>query len=90
MLSSINQEYKGVKPALKGRELFSRTLKDTYAMNPFSWHLLAAGGCVVASASMPTGNQAVLSVLEEVHALERPSFGVGFDLTASYGQDIRF
>lgn len=57
-------------------------------MGLFSWQLLAVGGCVIGSASMPTGNQAVLSVLDEAHALERPSFGVGFDLTASYGQDI--
>ena len=55
----------------------------------FSWKVLALGGCVIGSASMPTGKQAVLSVFDEAHAFERPSFGVGFDLTASYGQDIR-
>ena len=53
-----------------------------------SWQLLAVGGCVIGSASMPTGNQAVLNVLDDAHALERPNFGVGFDLTASYGHDI--
>lgn len=58
-------------------------------MGLFSWQLLAIGGCVMGSASMPTGNQAVLSVLDEAHALERPKFGVGFDLTASYGQELR-
>lgn len=54
-------------------------------MGLFSWQLFVVGGCVIGSASMPTGNQAVLSVLDGAHALERPSFGVGFDLTASYG-----
>ena len=38
---------------------------------------------------MPTGTQAVLSVLDEAHALEQPSFGAGFDLTTSYGQDMQ-
>lgn len=39
------------------------------------------------SASMPTRTQAVLNVLDEAHALGQTGFGVGFDLTASYGQD---
>ena len=51
------------------------------------WRLLAVGGGIIGSSSMPTSNQAVLSVLDEAHALEQPSVGVGFDLTASYGQD---
>ena len=54
----------------------------------FLWKLLAIAGGVIGSASMSTGNQAVLSVLDDAHALERPNFGVGFDLTASYGHDI--
>ena len=54
----------------------------------FSWQVLAVAGCVIGSASVATGNQALLSVLHDAHALERPTFGVGFDLTASYGHDI--
>ena len=51
--------------------------------------LLAFGGAIIGSASKPTSNQAVLSVLDKAHELElKPNFGVGFDLTASYGQDI--
>ena len=56
-------------------------------MSIFSWQLLAFAGCIIGLASMPTGNQAVLSVLDDAHASERPSFGVGLDLTASYGHD---
>ena len=47
-------------------------------------HLLAMGGCVMGSVSMPTTTQAVLSVPNEA-----PAFGVGFDLTASYGQALQ-
>lgn len=53
------------------------------------WRLLVVGGGIMGSASMPTRTQAVLSVLDELHALEQPSFGVGLDLTASYGQDTQ-
>ena len=51
--------------------------------------MLAVGGCIIGSASMPTGTQAVLTFLDGTDALELPHFGVGFDLTASYGQDTQ-
>ena len=41
------------------------------------------------SASMPTRLQGVLSVVDKVQVLNQASFGVGFDLTASYGQASR-
>jgi len=44
--------------------------------------LLVAAAVIKGSASLPTKTQAILS---EVHAAELPDFGVGFDLTASYG-----
>lgn len=48
--------------------------------------LLAAGGGIIGSASLPTRTQVVLSIVDEAHGVEQPNFGVGFDLTASYGQ----
>ena len=50
------------------------------------WRLLAVGGGIIGSASMPTTLQRVLSVVDKAQVLNYASFGVGFDLTASYGQ----
>ncbi len=64
------------------------SLRSTQSMC-LLWQLLVVGGGILGSASMPTRTQAVLGVLDEAHTSEQPSFGVGFDLTASYGQDMR-
>ena len=50
------------------------------------WQLLAVAGGITGSASTPTRLQGVLSVMDKVQVLNQASFGVGFDLTASYGQ----
>jgi hypothetical protein len=44
--------------------------------------MLVAAAVIKGSASLPTRTQAVLS---KAQASELPDFGVGFDLTASYG-----
>ena len=58
----------------------------SHAMRLLLWRLLALGGGIIGSASMPTRLQGVLSVVDKVQVLNEASFGVGFDLTASYGQ----
>ena len=55
-------------------------------MRVLLWRLLAVGVGIIGSASMPTRLQGVLSVVNKVQLLDQASFGVGFDLTASYGQ----
>ena len=50
------------------------------------WQLLAVGGSITGSASMPNTLQGVLSVVNKATVLDQASFGVGFDLTASFGQ----
>lgn len=55
-------------------------------MRVLLWRLLAVGGGIIGSASMSTRLQGVLSVVNEVQVPNQASFGVGFDLTASYGQ----
>ena len=56
------------------------------AMRLFLWLLLAVGGSITGSASMPTTLQGVLSDVDKAQVLNQASFGVGFDLTASFGQ----
>ena len=59
-------------------------------MEHLIWLLVVASALFLKSLSMPTPTQAVLDILHDERILEESRFGVGFDLSASYGQDIQF
>lgn len=64
-------------------------MKTINSMGLLLCRLLAFGGAIIGSVSKPTRTQAVFSLLDKAHGLEQnPNFGVGFDLTASYGHEI--
>ena len=56
-----------------------------YTMTVLLYGMLVAAAVMNGIACLPTKTQAVLCILDRSQASDHPDFGVGFDLTASYG-----